>query len=688
MHIKLKHLLIPLILLLPAQVLRAEAAAANAEAKALYFRGEHLDAYNKYAETAKKFKDKNAYLNAGFIALEQGNIKACVKIAELAQKQMPKDPDVTELLAECYLYDGQFKKSEKILSVISVLQDNPALYHSLLARAQLGMNETEMSVYNFKLAAKDRSQLTYANFMLGRIYQQQEEWALAAEHYLKVLKYDHQFFEARKNYAFVLEKLENTDEAWKQYRSVYQTEKSDDIKKILDRLEPLLTKTKAEILQPQIITAPSNPSVVAAADKAKKIIKIGLGAKVNGAPSDTNKITFMLSENYQIKETASGKILHSGKPKDICTASKEKNSYYLQCAGGQKTAFKGGLKTAQKSTKPHAATVIIKELVTGDGMSWARNDDREFRGELEILINNKLKTLVPVSHVDLEEYLLGVMSAEMPPTFPEEAQRAQAVLARTYTLHHMGKHKAYGYDLCDAQNCQVYAGVKAETKQGNHAVKSTSGEILTHNGKPIEAVFAASAGGATQSSKDAGWFAHEYLQPTSDYKGFSLEEIEPHQFKKLFQSVPDAYSNYTKSGNPSGYRWARVVPAEVVEKFAKKKNKNLGELRLVAVEKRNESGYISRIRIKGTKGSVVYDTQNRIKANMATGLLRSTSFIILPVYEKKKLKEFIIWGGAWGHGVGFCQTGAAGRAAEGQDYKQILQHYFPAAKLENTKKNK
>lgn len=60
-------------------------------------------------------------------------------------------------------------------------------------------------------------------------------------------------------------------------------------------------------------------------------------------------------------------------------------------------------------------------------------------------------------------------------------------------------------------------------------------------------------------------------------------------------------------------------------------------------------------------------------------MLRSSYFIVEPNYENRQLKYFVLYGGGWGHGVGFDQTGAAGRAEEGQPYQTILHHYFPLA---------
>ena len=185
-----------------------------------------------------------------------------------------------------------------------------------------------------------------------------------------------------------------------------------------------------------------------------------------------------------------------GKAKELWTVLLEKGHTYLVSPKGQKTAFQKSVTIRPVSHTPgEGHTIIVKQLMSGAGMTWSSLDDKEYRGKLQVLHNTRLNTLVPINVVTMDEYLQGVISSEMPTKFPMDALRAQAVLARTYALKHLGKHKAYGYDLCDTQNCQVYGGVSAESERANAAVESTTGETLSYGGKPIEGVFSANCGG-------------------------------------------------------------------------------------------------------------------------------------------------------------------------------------------------
>jgi stage II sporulation protein D len=107
-----------------------------------------------------------------------------------------------------------------------------------------------------------------------------------------------------------------------------------------------------------------------------------------------------------------------------------------------------------------------------------------------------------INEVSLEEYLRGVVPAEMGPrAFPAlEALKAQAVAARTYAVAHLGEHAADGYDVCDTQSCQVYGGADAEQPLTDRAVAETRGLVATYQGKPIDAMYHSTCGGHTEDA--------------------------------------------------------------------------------------------------------------------------------------------------------------------------------------------
>lgn len=129
--------------------------------------------------------------------------------------------------------------------------------------------------------------------------------------------------------------------------------------------------------------------------------------------------------------------------------------------------------------------------------------DSSYRGVLLLRLTSR-GTLHVVNRVRLEDYLKGVVPAEMGPRVYDEpdALKAQAVAARTYALKHVGDSAAEGYDICATPRCQVYGGVTAEQPLSSRAVDETAGEVLVFEGRLADAVFSSTCGGRTENGAD------------------------------------------------------------------------------------------------------------------------------------------------------------------------------------------
>jgi SpoIID/LytB domain protein len=115
-----------------------------------------------------------------------------------------------------------------------------------------------------------------------------------------------------------------------------------------------------------------------------------------------------------------------------------------------------------------------------------------------------------VNRVLLEDYVKGVVPAEMPTSWPAEAVRAQSVAARSYAVRLRDFTNYSGYDICDTVACQVYRGLGSETAAGNAAVRATKGAIVTYRGAVALTQFASSNGGHSAQGRYA------YLAPRPD----------------------------------------------------------------------------------------------------------------------------------------------------------------------------
>ena len=140
------------------------------------------------------------------------------------------------------------------------------------------------------------------------------------------------------------------------------------------------------------------------------------------------------------------------------------------------------------------------DLYPGAGDARVTVNAASYRGSLRVLVNAR-GTLNVVNRVDLEEYLYGVVPAEMGPKRYDaiEALKAQAVAARTYAFAHRGQFESEGYDLCATMKCQVYSGLGAEDPLSNAAVDATRGLVLAFQGQYADALFVSTCGGRTEN---------------------------------------------------------------------------------------------------------------------------------------------------------------------------------------------
>ena len=158
-----------------------------------------------------------------------------------------------------------------------------------------------------------------------------------------------------------------------------------------------------------------------------------------------------------------------------------------------------GLVVRDESGTEKTFTATELEIIPPDASTFVEAHGNRYRGRLRILVNRR-GSLNVVNLVNVEDYLRGVVPAEMgPKRFDEiESLKAQAVAARTYALASRGGFESEGYDLCATPKCQVYSGVGVEDALSDVAVEQTRGLVVTSGGKPIHALFTSTCGGHTE----------------------------------------------------------------------------------------------------------------------------------------------------------------------------------------------
>ncbi len=135
---------------------------------------------------------------------------------------------------------------------------------------------------------------------------------------------------------------------------------------------------------------------------------------------------------------------------------------------------------------------------------------KAYRGKIEVFVNSR-GSLTVVNVVPLEDYLLGVVPSEL--GLPQlEAQKAQAVAARTYAIANIGGYGQQGFDMVPTMASQVYKGVSIETRMGTQAVQQTRGIVATYHGKPIVAYYTSTCGGRTEDGENIFGKPEPYLR--------------------------------------------------------------------------------------------------------------------------------------------------------------------------------
>ena len=349
---------------------------------------------------------------------------------------------------------------------------------------------------------------------------------------------------------------------------------------------------------------------------------------------------------------------------------------------------------------------------------------QELPQEAQVLYG--LADLAPLD-TELEEYVAGVVAAEMPAAFPEEALKAQAVAARTYQVRQMqaAGSRAVLYDvgqayLSEAEQKEKWGeGYALYAGKIHSAVRATAGEIMTYDGEPILAAFHAQSGGRTEDAAHVWNTAVPYLR-----------------------AVPEP-------GEYGDNSWTKTLTLDELTVLLQAKGENIGTAKDIVITKLSTGGRVQELQIVGTSGTKTL-TKEAIRTyfSSACGTLPSKMFTIngkggtvtggtstsakggllsaaarqgivaktegaLSYLNGKKLSvdvdaaqpaqnadngayavynvsistvangKFVFSGSGSGHGVGLSQKGAQGMAQMGYDYKEILCHYYTGITIED-----
>ncbi len=342
--------------------------------------------------------------------------------------------------------------------------------------------------------------------------------------------------------------------------------------------------------------------------------------------------------------------------------------------------------------------------------------DRTYRGRIEFG-RYAGKKMTAVNVILFDQYLYASVPSEMPQTWHMEALKAQALVARNYTITRMGIHASEGFDVCDSTHCEAYKGFENETDNSRLAVDSISNLLIYYNNVPINAVFFSSSGGYTEDSENVWANAIPYMRGVPEINEYSSKE------------------------------WTRSFTISDLTNLLTKNNVNIGTATNIKIGQKSRAGRVNELIIQGTNGtksltkedirtfflptgtslesrnfdivngSGVVQSRNTIPAllqsdttttqkNISAAYVMGADGNVSNISDKTgtiymsgnngiknygltsavtvgdgNKNSFVFMGKGWGHGVGMSQFGAKGMAEMGYTFDQIIKYYFTGVEI-------
>ncbi|ABR48494.1 SpoIID/LytB domain protein [Alkaliphilus metalliredigens QYMF] len=349
-------------------------------------------------------------------------------------------------------------------------------------------------------------------------------------------------------------------------------------------------------------------------------------------------------------------------------------------------------------------------------------DNQQYRGAVTATRLSGSDMTV-INKLLLDEYLYGVVPREMPASWPIEALKAQAVVARSYAAAEiqMSKYKHLGFDLSTTTSSQVYGGYASEHNNSTRAVQETAGVLVMYNGKPANTYYHSNSGGSTEDSENVWSGSVPYIRGVQDE--FSLNAL-----------------NST---------WVEALTAQEIKAALAKNNIHIGDVQSIEIRSQSKNERVLELIVYGTQGEkslekeqsrrifglkstwfdVKIEGQSQVESQVQRQGQRQSgelhilgssngskqakdvqkSYVItsqgpreidlssnILVYNGQNYRQqekvnstnsagtgtFVFEGKGFGHGLGMSQYGAKRMAELNYNYQQILNHYYTGIKVE------
>lgn len=369
----------------------------------------------------------------------------------------------------------------------------------------------------------------------------------------------------------------------------------------------------------------------------------------------------------------------------------------------------------------------LKDVTIGVNFHWERKENQRFMGALKFIVEDE--KLTAVNLINVEDYLTSVISSEMSATASLELLKAHAVISRSWLMAQIQKNKENAstsagsssftrtdeelirwydredhthFDVCADDHCQRYQGItRASTDIVKQAIAATRGQVLMSGGEICDARFSKCCGGAFEEfqycweDKKYSYLAkkRDLVTETAELPDLTKEaeadrwiRTSPEAFchttdKRILSQVLNNYDQETTDF----YRWkVEYTQDELAKLIRERSGIDFGQLIDLIPVARGTSGRIWKLKIVGTKQTLIIGKELEIRRTLSPSHLYSSAFVV----DKEDIAadgipgRFILTGAGWGHGVGLCQIGAAVMGEQGYKYDQILLHYYIGAAIE------
>ena len=312
----------------------------------------------------------------------------------------------------------------------------------------------------------------------------------------------------------------------------------------------------------------------------------------------------------------------------------------------------------EKSESGQTTHTLTQKVLLIQGQN-IKSDDKPLPNNI-VLAHKSNLSFDLIASLPLENYLIGVLASEMPLTWPLETLKAQAVAARSYALAVMKERETKVFQLESTISDQVFRHVteKADNspliEKAKKAVLETENMVLVSplNSKVLKAYYHSDCGGRT-SSASMVWG----LKGADNQSGF----------------VTDSYC----PNNPKAKWTFEIDEASLVRKLQDKfKNKELGEIEALELQRPTEKDRVEKVKVKWSLGQSMELLAHDLRGLLGFDQLKSTNFSVSKIDDHY---QFV--GKGFGHGVGLCQWGARELGKMGLNMNEILIHYYPKAEL-------